>query len=858
MTVKNRARFNITLSPSHAINEFEHGTASLDERIHAARRIQEAKGYALSLVLEPILTYENYLEDYKQLVRSALTELDPSRIQKIILGSARYTDQLKGMVRMHFPDTKLFDAPHTLVHPVAPDSKNRYDPETRRDFYSELIAEIKSIRDIPIALGSETPDLWESLGMNTDEELGNRVHEPAGENRKPSNHDDPGREERAETGSDLRRDETPIPSDDVEPSEEGVIGTSETDSETEENIPYWNSIRPQDFDTVESIIGEYDDYVPLEPFADAVDELRRMATVVEVHDGDVISLNVDDGWQTEEVHTLNDLLARDAYFRPVKIIGRISRFHPVTAFGLQHGGTASLRGIEIEDTQGTTIESLEFQEACVMTDLGRLHRDRTRCTFFGTIVPFYPKKKTKTNKPKPRFYLHDISTDVSPIDLVPWTPTEESPTGFGVVVGGRRHGIPVDHPYSILRAHPGTNGVINYIKQEVAQGLHIQALIEAHELERALEFVILQSLSQGRGDTLEKLHGLIIGPPNVGKSYLTRAALILNTIGQEISSSGRKVTVAGLVGTVKSKSKRNISEPGILPINNDGVVCIQEFHEVRAETRKAVCGIFVRMMEEGQVVESTTAATVHPTETALLLDMNKYSQIDPSGHFNSFTDIDIPVNMLARFDYIVEIPRNEARAMATASGMTDNFDVMGRNERSNTEPWQMRLKYLIAFLRSEYRVIENPKNVRDHIHSRVTAMLAEVPDPLQRLVEDMRLRIMRSAFKLTKAVTTANASRQSAIEYADFALRFVQDKVDFIKSIHLEDIPEEKPSINDREKRRAIIEAEFRGKRFLLDEVLEHLASKMDGEIDNRTIRRDLDALGWHPLTKPKGAWSPK
>jgi hypothetical protein len=173
------------------------------------------------------------------------------------------------------------------------------------------------------------------------------------------------------------------------------------------------------------------------------------------------------------------------------------------------------------------------------------------------------------------------------------------------VVGGRRYGIPQDHPYSILKAHPETNGIISYIKQEVAQRLGIQALNEAHELERALEFVILQALSQGRSEILEKLHGLIIGPPNVGKSYLTEAALILNTVGQEISSSGRKVTVAGLVGKVESKPKKSGSEHGILPLNHDGVVCIQEFHDVRGETRKAVCGLFVRMMEEGQVSRAT-------------------------------------------------------------------------------------------------------------------------------------------------------------------------------------------------------------------------------------------------------------
>ena len=73
----------------------------------------------------------------------------------------------------------------------------------------------------------------------------------------------------------------------------------------------------------------------------------------------------------------------------------------------------------------------------------------------------------------------------------------------------------------------------------------------------------------------------------------------------------------------------------------------------------------------------------------------------------------------------------------------------------------------------------------------------------------MRLRIMRSVFKITKAVTTANASRQSQLNMRIRTEVVVQDKVNFIKNIHLEDIPEEKPSINDREKRRAIIEGSF-------------------------------------------------
>ena len=96
-------------------------------------------------------------------------------------------------------------------------------------------------------------------------------------------------------------------------------------------------------------------------------------------------------------------------------------------------------------------------------------------------------------------------------------------------------------------------------------------------------------------------------------------------------------------------------------------MCIQEFHDIRGPKRQSICGMFVRMMEEGRVIDSTSADTVHPAETALLIDMNRYSQLNPSTQFDSFTDIDIPINMLARFDYIVEIPRDEKRSKTTAT-----------------------------------------------------------------------------------------------------------------------------------------------------------------------------------------------
>ncbi len=794
--------------------------------------------YPLSIVLEPLLTYENYLDEYRLLIRRALSELDPSRIRKVILGGVRYADVLKAMIRLHYPDTKLFDPVHRLAPPERPDTKNRYEPEIRIALYSALIAEIKSIRKIPIALGSETPELWESLHMSKEEELGNTVFEPIPGKPEPTPEvDAPG----------IKQPE-PVPRE-----------TNGMDEKIEEN-PYWISIAPQNYEVITKILGEYDDYVPLDSFEDVVDELRTMSTVEEVpvEGSKATALHIRDRWDSLEAKSLSELLKADRYFTPVRFIGRVTRVNPITSFELNNG-TTSIVGIEITDGKGTAIETLDIQANCVGVDINGLHRSRTRCTFLGAIVPLYPKKKTKTNRPKPRFYLHDISLNVNQLDLVPWSPEEEADTGFGIVIDGKRFGVPKDHPIMVLNAHPEPFGVINYIKEEAAQQLGIQALHEAHELERALEFVILQALSQGWSERIDKLHGLVIGPPNVGKSYLTKAALVLNAVGQEISSSGRKVTVAGLVGTVKAGSRKNVSEPGILPSNSGGVVCIQEFHDVRGQARRDLCGVFVRMMEEGQIVESTTAETVHPTETSLLLDMNRYSQIHPDGEYNSFTDIDIPVNMLARFDYIVEIPRDEKRSRKTAEQMTQGYKSMGGRRPDRADPWELRLKYLVAFLKDQYIGVTIPEDVGKHIEAEVETMLATVPPELQSLVEDMRLRIVRSALKLTKAVSTGNASEVASTEYADYALRFVQDKVNFIKSIRLEDVSEDKPSITDVEKRREILESAFRGQRFDNEQVVQLLAERMEGDpVDKRTIQRDLKALGARSLTKPKGTWSLK
>ena len=147
--------------------------------------------------------------------------------------------------------------------------------------------------------------------------------------------------------------------------------------------------------------------------------------------------SVADGWSIREGRPLNELLTRQVYYEPVKFIGRISHVSPFTPHEIPDRGTMGFVNLTLTDTAESHITTLDIQTECVTIDLATLHRERTRCAFFGSIVPFYNKSGKGTFK----FYLHDIATDTRPIDLVGWTPADEDQKGFGVVIRGRRSGF---------------------------------------------------------------------------------------------------------------------------------------------------------------------------------------------------------------------------------------------------------------------------------------------------------------------------------------------------------------------------------------------------------------------------------
>jgi spore photoproduct lyase len=148
-----------SLNSKRLIEEYESGTASLGERIEAAKLCQE-HGYRIRLRIDPGILCSDWRAGYADLIQKTLTVIRP---ENITLGMLRL---LPGHFRLAAGAygnraRKLWD--HNFVK-GASDGKLRYPPKQRIEFYSYLIDTIRSFdKDVSISLCRETPEIWSSI-----------------------------------------------------------------------------------------------------------------------------------------------------------------------------------------------------------------------------------------------------------------------------------------------------------------------------------------------------------------------------------------------------------------------------------------------------------------------------------------------------------------------------------------------------------------------------------------------------------------------------------------------------------------------------------------------------------------------
>lgn len=171
---KERVAVSWSMNPQKVIDLDEHGTASLDERLRAARRCQEA-GYRLGFHFDPMIEYPGWEQDYEETIEKTFAAVDWRRISFFSIGVLRNTPGLKRAMRERFPRTQLL----TGEQVPCGDGKLRYFQPLRVEMYRKMVRWIRrAAPTVLIYLCMESKEVWKQVfgfAPSCQKELGNQM-----------------------------------------------------------------------------------------------------------------------------------------------------------------------------------------------------------------------------------------------------------------------------------------------------------------------------------------------------------------------------------------------------------------------------------------------------------------------------------------------------------------------------------------------------------------------------------------------------------------------------------------------------------------------------------------------------------
>ena len=156
---KERVVVSWSMNPQRVIDADERGTASLDERIVAAKRCQAA-GYRLGFHFDPMIEYDGWEKDYRDMVGKIFAAVDFRRVAWTSLGVLRTTPPLKRTMRARFPASRLPTGEQVLC----PDGKLRYFQPLRVAMYRKMLGWIRAAAPtVFVYLCMESREVWQQV-----------------------------------------------------------------------------------------------------------------------------------------------------------------------------------------------------------------------------------------------------------------------------------------------------------------------------------------------------------------------------------------------------------------------------------------------------------------------------------------------------------------------------------------------------------------------------------------------------------------------------------------------------------------------------------------------------------------------
>lgn len=148
-----------SMSPERVVEKEEHKCATLQERVAAARRVQEV-GYPVGIHLDPMIYFEGWEQAYDHLIETLTQALDPQGLAWVSMGTLRFDKDLKGHAEGRFPGTRIF----TEEFVEGPDGKMRYFKTLRLKMLRRIWRQLNRVwPQVPRYLCMEAPWVWEAV-----------------------------------------------------------------------------------------------------------------------------------------------------------------------------------------------------------------------------------------------------------------------------------------------------------------------------------------------------------------------------------------------------------------------------------------------------------------------------------------------------------------------------------------------------------------------------------------------------------------------------------------------------------------------------------------------------------------------
>lgn len=154
-----RLIFAWSLNPQQLMDQEEHGAASLEERLSAARKAQEA-GHPVAFHFDPMLRFPGWEEAYRETVYRLAEAVDLEKAFWVSLGAFRFPPSLKPIIEQRFPENRLLYEEFI----TGADGKMRYFKPLRVEMFSHIVQWLKeACPDVFIYLCMERSDVWDAV-----------------------------------------------------------------------------------------------------------------------------------------------------------------------------------------------------------------------------------------------------------------------------------------------------------------------------------------------------------------------------------------------------------------------------------------------------------------------------------------------------------------------------------------------------------------------------------------------------------------------------------------------------------------------------------------------------------------------